>query len=261
MNILFLPIFLIFISMTNFAFAEQIPTTFSESVTKIDFDGKWSNQFEWKETALTEINYDDGNKIVIRTAHDFENIYVLIDFLTDTSIQNFKDRAVICIDNNLEQELKPNAKTYCFQTSMGSKESFVLQGNSKLASTGYYKTIEKHPNFIALGSISDENDRYSKIPHASYEFKIPIEIVGRSNIYGFFVGTIEGSTGKQYNWPSSSVSQKYPFIPSPNTWGELISPDKSIPEFSFPFLILITTTFGVILVSKLKLQKILIKIK
>jgi len=254
-------VFLVSLLIVNFAYADQIPTTLSATVGKIVFDGKWGNEFEWKGTTLTETKYDDGNKVVIRIGHDYENIYFLIDFLTDTSIQNFKDKAIVCIDNNTEQELKPNAKTYCFQTTMGSKKSFVLQGDSKLASTGFYKTIENHPDFIAVGNISDENDRHSKRPHASYEFKIPIEIFGRSNVYGFFVSVTDGKTGQQYNWPSTTVSEKYPFIPPPNTWGKIISPDKSIPEFSIPLYILVSTLVGVILISKLKLQNVLIKIK
>ena len=259
MKYLILIVFLIFVSLTNFAYAEPILTTLSAGVEKIVFDGKWSNDLEWKATSLTETIYDDGNKIVIRTGHDYENLYVLVDFITDTSIQKFNDKAVVCIDSNTKQNIKPDSNTYCFINIQGSKVSFTYQGGYDFASTGFFKTVDNHPDLITKSNISDENDRYSKIPHASYEFKIPIEIFGRDNIYKFFVSVTDGKTGQQYNWPVSSISQKYPFISSPMTWGELISPDKSIPEFSIPFYILMITIITSMVFSKIKMHKILFK--
>jgi len=42
-----------FISIVQFVFAEEpIPTTYSEGVDKIIFDGKWTFTREWKESSL-----------------------------------------------------------------------------------------------------------------------------------------------------------------------------------------------------------------
>lgn len=233
---------------TNLSYAEQIPITLSGGVSKIIFDGKWTFKAEWKQTSLIETEYNDGNKMVIRTAHDYENIYLLIDFVSDTSIQKFGDRGIVCIDSKVDRGSKLNSNDYCFSVTVGSKKPHTLQGDNNLAMIGFLKKIENHPEFIAIGGVSDENDRYSKIPHASYEFKIPVEVVGRSNIYGFYVGAYEGKTGKVYSWPSESSAEKYPFIPSPNKWGELTSPDKTIPEFGIAnFLLFCTMAFLIIL--------------
>jgi len=244
-------LFLIFpLFLINTAHAEQILTTLSIGTDEIVFDGKWTHRTEWKSTTLTEMQYDDGQKLVIRIGHDYQNLYVLLDFITDVSIQSHSDKAIICVVNKEILEIKPNQNTFCFITVIGLKNSHTLQGGSDLGATGFWKKINNHPQLIAVGGISDENDRYSKIPHSSYEFQIPLELIGRSSSYGFYVDVIDGKTGKEYSWPENVSSEKYPFIPTPDRWGELFSPDKSIPEFNIPIYILLVTFTLVILLGK-----------
>jgi len=180
---------------------------------------------------------------------------VHVNFVTYTPVEN-NDKATICFNSNQQQIDKPDSNTFCFVQIMGKDSTHVLQGGGKLASTGFYKTIKNDLEIIGVGGISDKNDRYSSIPHESYEFKIPIDVIGRSNLYGFYVNVYVDKADKEYTWPKDVTSDRYPFIPQPNTWGKVVSLDNSIPEFPIPVYILVITLLSIIIFSKIKFQKI-----
>ena len=243
--ILIVFIFLLF-PLTTHAFGQEpIPISISSSMEKIIFDGKWSNELEWKESSWETISSPAGT-IHLRIAHQGDFIYILLDAVDDLTIDHISDTALICIDGKNDKTIIPNSNDYCFFTSLNSKQSFVYQGGSPLASNNYFKKIYHVNDFIGIGSKSDHNDKYSKIPHPSYEFKIPIELFGRSNIYGFYFHVYDASNSQYYSWPENLVPNNTFDIPSPNRWGELVSPDKSIPEFSLPILVLIPSIILVI---------------
>ncbi len=126
----------------------------------------------------------------------------------------------------------------------------TIQGGSFINTQNYFKKIQNHHDFIAIGNISNENDRYSKIPHSTYEFKIPTEVITRSNIYGIYVGVFDKSQSITYSWPETT--SHYSKIPSPSNWGHLISPDKSLPEFNIPFFSIIIGFSIIMLCFQLK---------
>ena len=236
---------LIFFSMIfTPAFGQTIPTTYRDDGIMTVFDGKWTFTDEWKRTAIKEATYENGFKQIIRIGHDFDYLYVLIDFISDTSTERFADRGIVCIDGLSDGGKTPKSDDYCFLVVMGSENVFTLQGGHILAQKGSYKKIENHSDLIGIGGISDKNDRYSKTPHSTYEFRIPIEIFGRSDHYGFYFGSFDAETKTHYNWPTNSTNENYPFIPVPDQWGMLFSPDKSIPEFS-SVLLFVTLLIGI----------------
>ena len=110
------------------------------------------------------------------------------------------------------------------------------------------KKIE-HSEFVGIGTISDDQNRYTKTPHSSYEFKIPTDLVGRSDNYGIFVSVYDYESNSVYSWPIG-IQSDVEKIPSPSTWGNLVSPDKSLPEFDIPLLIIISSLLGVTLFSR-----------
>jgi hypothetical protein len=213
----------------SFAYADNvIPITLSSGMEKIQFDGKWSNELEWKPTSLYELHTDNGT-IYLRTAHQDNFIYLMIDVMPGTDMPSEKDFATVCFDTQNDKTEFPNANDFCFVSNLGKSNGIILKGNSSS-----YSEIKNTFGFIGIGAISDNNDRYYKTPHASYEFKIPTELVGRSNNYGFFFSVNEGNS--QYSWPSNDM------IYSPNKWGNLVSPDKSLPEFEVIWFVMI---FGI----------------
>ena len=223
--------------------AQSIPITYSPPMDKVQFDGKWSFYEEWKPTSLD--NMGEPALIYIRTAHLDNFIYILLDAVEDSTIDKNKDYAMVCFDTKTDQSVKPDANDYCFMVRLGSDKALTFQGSDQ---TGKLKTIENHADLIAIGETSDENDRYSKVPHASYEFRIPIELLERTDSYGFYIEVFDNSKIKTYTWPTEIESENSD-TPSPAKWGIIYSPDKSLPEYDLPIVVLLLGTFSIILFS------------
>jgi len=220
--------------------------TYSDKMNFIEFDGKWTSFSEWKESSLNSV----GDGMIIRSAHFGDFIYIFVDSLHDSTLDKGSDRSIICFDYDNSKSPIPDKNDYCFVAILDRENGFTLQGDSPLQSKSNFKQIPNHPNFIAIGGVSDENDRYLKSPHPSYEFKIPTELIQRSDIYGFYVETFDAHSGKSLSWPGN-ISKNNPMaIPSPALWGEMISIDKSLPEIPLPILILTITIFTMIILSR-----------
>lgn len=237
------------------AFAEDpILISRSSGLDKIIFDGKWTNSYEWKQSSYNWLKFDDGTEIHLRTAHQENFIYVQINAASDMSINKGSDSAIVCFDTKNDKTSVPQSDDYCFSTTLDGKTSFTYQGNNIPAVNGHFTKITNDKNFIAVGSSSDKYDRYNKVPHASYEFKIPLDVLGRSDNYGFYLSVFDADKQIHYSWPYEIKKQSLISITSPSQWGDLVSPDKSIPEFNFSFLLLfiipILVTFTFLIKSK-----------
>ncbi len=231
----------------------QILITKSFTMDKIIFDGKWSFYTEWKQSGLNTLGYDDGTILQLRTAHQGDFLYAFVDDVHTTHWNRGSDKAVVCIDGNDDRNLAADANDYCFVAVLEGKQSFVLQGGSPIGFTNNFEKIPSPDGFIGIGTISDENDRYTSVPHPSYEFRIPIELFGRSGVYGFYVGVYHSQSNRIYSWPQELNLDTSLQIPSPYKWGELISPDKSLPEFQLPFIpLVIAIIFSIYLASTRK---------
>ena len=100
--------FIILIFTIPSAHAQSIPITFSPAMNEVVFDGKWTFYTEWKPTSLDTI---EGG-IPLRTAHLDDFIYILVDAVPDTSIDNDEDNAVVCFDAKNEKSSKPDSNDY-----------------------------------------------------------------------------------------------------------------------------------------------------
>jgi hypothetical protein len=234
----------------------QIFTTLRGGVDSIIWDGKWSYLQEWKPMSEDILQYNDGNELAVKTGHDRENLYVFLDFVTEHQFSKFSDYGVVCAVANKTTESYPQKDDYCFLGHLGSHNPLTLQGGGYLAITNHFIKIENDPDLIAVGGISDDHDRYSPIPHASYEFRIPIKVIGRSDIYGFYVAVYNSHDGLSYSWPQNITNSSFPTVPPPSSWGQLISPDKSLPEFPLPTLMMVSSMILVIYVSKRYIRSI-----
>ena len=224
-------IFSIIIFSTGNAFAsEPILITISSHLHKVIFDGKWTSELEWKASSLDTLSYDDNSEIQLRTAFQDGYIYVFLDVIPDTIIDKGADNALICFDGKNDKTRIPSFDDYCFSTSLSRKISFAYQGGGILGLNGHFQKIPNPENYIAIGNVSDENDRYSKIPHVSYEFRIPIDILERSDNYGFYIAVFEANSNVIYSWPTEVHQSRIFTIPSPSVWGDIISPDKSMAK-------------------------------
>ncbi|MGI0076543.1 MAG: hypothetical protein ACREAJ_02920 [Nitrosopumilaceae archaeon] len=252
-NVLLAISILLLLSSLNSAFAAgSILITYSDTIERAVFDGKWTDQMEWKQSSWDKISTTNGDAVHIRSAHQGDFIYILLDVIADRSIDHLSDRAIVCIDGYNDKTSIAGVDDYCFLASLDGKQGFVFQGGSSLALNGHFKKITSSDGFIGVGGKSDLNDKYSQIPHASFEFKIPLNLFGRSDVYGFYVLVYDASGNQYYSWPVG-IDRDSPFdIPSPSNWGNLVSPDKSIPEFDLPILALVPAIFLVIYFTRMK---------
>ncbi len=241
------------------AFGEEpILISLSSDLDQVIFDGKWTTTSEWKKSSYNHLKFDDGTEIHLRTAHQENFIYIQINAASDMIINKGSDSAIVCFDTKNDKTTIPQTDDYCFSTSLGRNSYFTHQGGNISAINGFFKKITNDKDFVAIGTVSDKVDRYNKTPHASYEFRIPLDVLGRSDNYGFYVSVFDADTQNHYSWPYNIENKSILSIPSPSQWGDLISPDKSLPEFNFSMLLsfLIPLTITIIITRFTSLRKI-----
>jgi hypothetical protein len=245
-----LKIILAFLILSGFPLVANadILITESERMELVDFDGKWSFEYEWKPTSRNELKTDDGT-IYIRTAHYGNFIYVLLDVIPDKTFSKGMDKSIICFENRDESIQEEN--NYCFSAILNISTGKTFQNGGISVLNSNYKLIKNPEEFIGIGGISDENDRYSKTPHVTYEYKIPIDFFGRSNVYGFYLYILDHDSQKIYTWPAKILDENEK-IPPTEKWGEIISPDKTLPEFHLGVILLISM-MPVVLIRHLKI--------
>jgi len=174
--------FFVAVLVVPLAYAQStIPITISVDMDKVEFDGRWTFPTEWKKTSYNQML--DPSRIVIRTAHQDNYIYVMLNAITDRTIDNTKDNAMVCFDAKSDQSAKPDSNDYCFKIRLGEDKAFTLQGSD----SGEFKSVKNHEDLIAVGGVSDENDKYTPVPHTTYEFRIPIELLERTDTYGIYL--------------------------------------------------------------------------
>ena len=230
---------------------EPVLITQSGYIENVIVDGKMSNGREWKESTDEGWYFSDGNAMILRSAHQDEYIYFLVDFVSDRTIDKNMDRAMLCLDTNNDKSKISQNDDYCFVTSMQRNSVMVLQGGTESALDGNFKKIYPE-NVFGAGTASDKHDRYSAIPHSTYEFKIPTELVGRHAEYGLYVALYDNHNDVLYSWPRYIELQNNFQVPPPSQWGELVSIDKSLPEFNLPLVLVIVTFTILIVLTKTK---------
>ena len=235
----------------SYAFAyEPIPITISNKMDKIIFDGKWTFEYEWKSSSLNTYTYNDTTQIVLRSAHQDNFVYIFLDPITDAKPEKTKDYAVICFDTQNDKTLGLNQDNYCFMSVLGNNTYATYHSDDNATKSTQFTKIPNPDDVIAIGDVSDDNDRYIAIPHPSYEFKIPTSLIGRESVYGFYFVVYDDDTKKYYTYPTEIDTNEV--ISSPSEWGEIYSPDKSLPEFYLPFLITIPAFAFIIILNKTK---------
>ncbi len=202
-SILFTIIILIITPITNVFAEEPIMITISPVMDQVTFDGIWTHETEWKKSSLDSIRTDQG-VIYLRTAHQGNFVYVFLDVIIDTHLDKEVDKSVICFDTENDKNEFVDSNDYCFTAILGENVGSTLQGESSLVANNF-QNIPNVEGFIGIGAVSDDNDRYSIIPHASYEFRIPTDLIGRSDNYGYYVGIYDDFTKTTYSWPSEIV--------------------------------------------------------
>lgn len=228
---------------------ETIIISRSDHIGDVTFDGRWTTTLEWKASALHTI----GEETYIRSAHHGDFMYILIDVLDDRTFDRNSDRATVCLDLENTKSQVPDGDDYCFVTTAGSPNVKTLRGGSPLAGKDHFKRIDNPRGLVGVGALSDENNRYTHIPHLGYEFRIPLDFVGRSDNYGFFAHIYDHSSGgHNITFPEGlEMDDGVRSIPPPRQWGDMVSPDKSLPEFGPAYVLLSLALIPIALMGRL----------
>lgn len=247
-TMLLLAFFFLSLVIISPAFAlEPLKITESASMKNVMFDGRWSDFQEWKASSYEYLIDTNGNEYNLRYAHYKDFIYVLIDVEDDTSLNMNKDFALICFDGENNKSSMFDANDYCFKIALGEKNGTSFAGNS-LNNT--LVITNNDPEFVGVSSISGKDNKYSNQPHGVYEFRIPIKILDRSNNYGFFLMVYDHQQNTTFTWPKE-ISNDSNTIPTSATWGDLVSPDNSLPEFHWTTILLFFSIIVVLTITKI----------
>lgn len=219
-------------------------------------DGMWTIDREWERSTERMFIYEDEASIAVRVAHERENIYVLLDMVSDTTKDSGMDKAVVCFDTEVNGGNRPDTDDYCFMAVFdGSFTTYIGGGD-----TSNTLSVIDNPSGVEMkAGVSDVFDRYSKIPHLTYELKVPIESLKRTDVLGFYTSVFDSNTKTSYSWPISLSQRDDIEIKKPSEWGKLISPDKSMPEFSAGAITIFAgvVLLGIVLMtSKINLRRL-----
>jgi len=243
---LVLVIFFFIISFQKVYAEEPLPITRSFDMENVIFDGKWTTGLEWKRTSLETIYFDENFIAKLRFGHQDEFVYIMLDVVSDKNLDMDLDSTMICFDTDNSKSQVFDETDFCFSTPLGENPK-TFQG---VSSSNEIVQISNPTGFLAIGGVSDEINIYRKEPHPVFEFRIPTETIGRHDVYGFFISYYDSNSNMTYTWPSLQLEENV--TPPPNMWGEMISPDKSLPEFGFPLFLLMGAFLPIIILIKIK---------
>ncbi len=148
----------------------------------------------------------------------------------------------------------PEQKDYCFIVTLSRKNTIVLEESLSYTVKPEFKRIFQ-TGFEGMGDVT-KADRHSNIPHNTFEFKIPVDLVGKSNEYQFYVSVYDANHNYILTWPKNITLKNNFEIPSTSSWGVMISPDKSLPEFHFIYLVFFAPALMIILLRTQRYSKL-----
>ena len=92
---------------------EPIKVTISNTFDDVIYDGEWSFKQEWKASSLDSFRFNE-NDLILRTAHQDDYMYVLIDVLGDVTNDGFVNVLdIVTIVNFIMGATVPNDLQFC----------------------------------------------------------------------------------------------------------------------------------------------------
>ena len=141
--------------LSNTAFADDpIKITISNTFDDVIFDGEWSFKEEWKASSLNEFRFDDDD-LVLRTAHQDDYMYVLIDVLGDMTNDRMADRAVVCFDGK-ETSKMADESDWCYVATRGSKNGHTLNGGSPVHQSSHFNLSDSRAASVPRSFLVDQ---------------------------------------------------------------------------------------------------------
>jgi hypothetical protein len=209
----------------------------SVQVTKlanpVTIDGRWTNPDEWSDTNRVSMYLLQGPQSTgyIRLKHDPDFLYLLVDFVSDTTKAN--DQTLGTGDTfdglNVGIDYVNLLKTNCCDVYVQLKWS-----------NGMSVPAQTTPSWVESAiSYDATNDPDSATAHAIYEVAFPKESIAPSNVaIAARISVWDWSRGVNMHWPQwqgptgvSGWDTKY--------FGELTFSEVTVPELPLPALVLV----------------------
>ncbi len=216
---------------TNIVKAGSGPTTTAYlAINPVTVDGKWTNSTEWADAAEVKLLVVQGSGVAyMRTKHDPNHLYILVDVLSDVSGEG-GDYCALYVDGKHDGGAAPQADDFILLERWGGPTMFNTLYAAGGGGTwgGWEPTIPSE--FEGRTSVNAVDDPYSTVSHVIYEFQIPLRVLNATNI-GFYVVVYDNVPVNQLTWPMASES-------IPNDWGNISISSVVIPEFPAAQIIL-----------------------
>jgi hypothetical protein len=201
------------------AFAARESMQVTRLSISVTIDGKWTSSDEWSDTNRVSMYLTQGaqSTAYVRTKHDADSVYMLVDFISDTSKATTQTGGGSSHYDGLNIEIDKDVN----DNSTDSDMTVQLRWNN-----GKSAPEAVVPSWIQ-GTISYDatNDPDSKTPHAIYELAIPMGTFELDSAVRISVW--DPSRGVNMHWPQYKGSW------STTYFGDLIFSEVVVPEFPF----------------------------
>lgn len=194
-------------SVTSSIHAEIVAPRLTNIVV---LDGKWTTPGEWTDAWESPMEYNgygirpNNGTAYIRVKHDVSYLYVLIDYVSDTTprsspLSGYWEGATVYFDPERNGGWEPQSNDYCYglytYPSGEYHAKYIVKGGKWDWQHG--DTSKGIRDSMAFSS-NATNNLYSTRPHAIYELKIPLP--GKSEV-DFFLGASDNDEKSYMTWP------------------------------------------------------------
>lgn len=245
---------ILLMSLASFkvCYGQEQPITCWVLMNPVTIDGKWTNANEWADASESHMSPQFGSGTAyVRTKHDSEHFYVLVDFISDTLLGP-GDYCTIRLDTKGDGGDAPKEDDYSFVLewwTTSSSDFWMRRG------TGMAWGVLQSPitGATASSDCKPSDDPYLTAAHMVYEFNIPLTIFS-SSMSGAICVEVQDRypTGITMLWPPTYSTDK------PSSWGKLTVSTVPIPEFGATWLtaaISVSCAMSLLALNKRRLRR------
>jgi len=192
------------------------------SENNLVIDGKWSTADEWTDASELEMAFYIGSgQVILRTKHDANYLYVLVDFVSDKTENKEQsdknDGCTLAFDCDHDAATSPQKDDFRWGGGFNAPEKFGTWFNRGDGSSTW-PDVYPHPpqDLLCNSSMDATNDPYDQEPHRIYEFRMPKKYF-KEDAIGFYVWCRDGEGDVE------KVVGCWPLVEHdiPNKWTEL----------------------------------------
>lgn|GEM_PF-1996605 len=197
------------------------------SKNPVKIDGKWTTSDEWADAFEHRMLFWKGyGECYFRVKHDDSALYILIDFVSDTS-PTTKDHVTVAIDADHDGASSPQRDDFRWSLGYPDDPNKLISGyeEGEGENTWTENWQAPPPYLIGAASMDSENNPYSKEAHRIYELSVPLAHLNKKAI-GFYVWAAD-----KFGEPEQAGAA-WPLSPhdNPSQWTELVFSSRLLSQ-------------------------------